>query len=223
MIDFHELNLETIQSQYGASPHLRGIIEAAAKRIDPNSDINTFYEKIFNLDTAEGIGLDIWGQIVAVPRRMLVPSGEYFGFDGSQLNPFNQAPFYNSATLGEFYELADEAYRKLIYYKAMANISEDTAEAQNRLLSLLFGDVVTSIGLEGIVPNGIMKIRVIFYFYLSSYEIEIFKNYGLLNRGAGVGWEYYQIDPDRTFGFDGSGLQPFNQGTFDGYGIVQGA
>ena len=34
MIDFHELNLETIQSQYGASPHLRGIIEAAAKRIN---------------------------------------------------------------------------------------------------------------------------------------------------------------------------------------------
>ena len=223
MIDFHELNLETIQSQYGASPHIRGIIEAAAKRIDPNSDINTFYEKIFNLDTAEGVGLDIWGQIVAVPRRMMVPSEEYFGFDGSQLNPFNQAPFYNSATLGEFYELADEAYRKLIYYKAMANISEDTAEAQNRLLSLLFGDVVTSIGLEGIVPNGIMKIRVIFYFYLSSYEIEIFKNYGLLNRGAGVGWEYYQIDPDHTFGFDGSGLQPFNQGVFDPYGIVQGA
>lgn len=223
MIDFHELNLETIQSQYGASPHLRGIIEAAAKRIDPNNDINTFYEKIFNLDTAEGVGLDIWGQIVAVPRRMMVPSGEYFGFDGSQLNPFNQAPFYNTATLGEFYELADEAYRKLIYYKAMANISEDTAEAQNRLLSLLFGDVVTSIGLEGIVPNGIMKIRVIFYFYLSSYEIEIFKNYGLLNRGAGVGWEYYQIDPDHTFGFDGSGLQPFNQGVFDPYGIVQGA
>ena len=68
-----------------------------------------------------------------------------------------------------------------------------------------------------------MKIRVIFYFYLTSYEIEIFKNYGLLNRGAGVGWEYYQIDPDHTFGFDGSGLQPFNQGVFDPYGIVQGA
>ena len=48
MIDFRELALETIQSQYGASPHLKGIVNAFAEQIDPNGDIGLFFDKIFN-------------------------------------------------------------------------------------------------------------------------------------------------------------------------------
>ena len=50
----------------------------------------------------------------------------------------------------------------------------------------------------------------------------LFKEYGLLNLGAGVGFEFYQIEPDETFGFNGSGLQPFGQGVFQPYSIEQG-
>lgn len=220
MIDFKELSLATVQSQYGASPHIRGLVAALAKELDPNPEIQQFFEKIFDLDTAEGVGLDIWGRIVGVPRGILIDEGSFFGFDGSQLHPFGQAPFYSGDKLSECYNLSDNAYRKLIYYKALSNISDSTAESQNRLLSLLFDGTVAAIDLQSIVPNGVMKIRVIFYFYLSIYQTYIFKNYGLLNRGAGVGWEYYQLEPQSTFGFNGSGLQPFNQGIFDPYGIV---
>ena len=67
-LDFNDLALRTIQSQYGASPHIIGIVEAAAKQLDPTGDIKTFYDKVFNPLTAEGVGLDIWGRIVGASR-----------------------------------------------------------------------------------------------------------------------------------------------------------
>lgn len=223
MIDFHELSLETIQSQYGASPHIKGLVAAFAKEIDPNADIDLLYDKILNLDTAEGIGLDIWGRIVAIPRQILVTeNNEFFGFSGSGLQPFNQAPFYYRGGATKSYTLTDESYRKLIYYKALSNISDSTAASQNRLLSLLFDEHVDVLDLQNIVPRGVMKIRVVFHFYLTEYEKAILNNYGLLNRGAGVGWEWYQLPEETVFGFNGSGLQPFNQGNFDPYGVIPG-
>ena len=221
-IDFSELTLATIQSQYGASVHIRGIVEAFAVDIDPNGDVDLFYDKIFNLDTAEGVGLDIWGLIVGVPRLMLIEGDDYFGFFGSLLQPLDQAPFYESNHLGNYYRLNDDAYRELIYYKALSNISDSTAESQNRLLSKLFAEEVEAGHRLYIVPVGTMKIRATFEFLLSSVNFAIFRAYGLLNRGAGVGWEWYQILPEETFGFDGSGLQPFNQGVFDPFGVIQG-
>ena len=65
-----------------------------------------------------------------------------------------------------------------------------------------------------------MVVRVVFLFYLTPYQRALLQKYGLLNLGAGVGFEFYQIDPDGTFGFDGSGLQPFGQGIFDPFGVV---
>jgi hypothetical protein len=47
------------------------------------------------------------------------------------------------------------------------------------------------------------------------------REYGVLNVGAGVDYEYYQIDPAQTFGFNGSEMQPFNQGIFQPYPILQ--
>jgi hypothetical protein len=46
------------------------------------------------------------------------------------------------------------------------------------------------------------------------------KRYGLFNLGAGVGWEYYIIDQQQTFGFEGSGMQNFDNGVFAPYDIT---
>jgi hypothetical protein len=68
-----------------------------------------------------------------------------------------------------------------------------------------------------------MKLRIIFLSYnVQPYSIAIFKKYGLLNLGAGVGWEFYIIDPAETFGFDGSLMQPFDQGIFAPYDVQNG-
>jgi len=214
-LDFTELAEKTIQSQYGASPHIIGIVKAAAEQLDPSTDIETFYNEVFNPKTAHGVGLDVWGRIVGANRYLTVDNEDFFGFLGSLLNPFDQVPFYIHGDT-DHYRLADEAYRTLIFLKAAANIGNATLPSLKEILTTLFDDTVL------VMNIGNMKVRVVFEFYLSAYERALFAEYGLLNLGAGVGYEYYQIEPQNTFGFDGSGLQPFSQGIFQPYSIEQG-
>ena len=213
-LDFNDLALRTIQSQYGASPHIIGIIEAAAKQLDPTGDIKTFYDKVFNPLSAEGVGLDIWGRIVGANRYLEVENEDFFGFYGSQLNPFDQAPFWLTGDTNLF-RMDDNAFRTLIFLKAAANIGNATLPGIKEILSTLFDDPVL------VMNIGEMKVRIVFTFYLTPYQRALFREYGVLNLGGGVGFEYYQIDPENTFGFDGSGLQPFGQGIFQPYEIQQ--
>ena len=214
-LDVNDLALRTIQSQYGASPHIIGIVEAAAKQLDPTGDIQTFYNKVFNPLTAEGVGLDVWGRIVGASRYLTVENEDFFGFYGSQLNPFNQAPFFVSGDTDRF-RLSDSAYRDLIFLKAAANIGTATLPSIKEILSALFEKPVL------VMNIGEMKIRIVFTFYLSAYQRALLREYGVLNVGAGVGMEYYQIEPQNTFGFNGSDLQPFSQGIFQPYPIQEG-
>jgi hypothetical protein len=214
-LDFNDLALRTIQSQYGASPHIIGIVEAAAKQLDPTGDIQTFFDKVFNPLTAEGVGLDVWGRIVGASRYLDVENEDFFGFYGQQLNPFNQAPFYITGDTNVF-RMNDTAFRTLIFLKAAANIGNATLPSIKEILSKLFDDPVL------VMNIGEMKVRIVFTFYLTANQRALFREYGILNLGGGVGFEYYQIDPQGTFGFDGSGLQPFNQGIFQPYDIQEG-
>jgi len=70
---------QTIISQYGASPILNQLIQNMNAYIDPSANINSFYNMAWNVDTAEGWGLDVWGRIVGVSRVVQI-SQVYLGF-----------------------------------------------------------------------------------------------------------------------------------------------
>ena len=212
--DFIELEEETILSQYSTSPHILELSKDFALRIDPSPDIDTFFEKIFDIETAQGWGLDNWGRILGVPRGVQVATVDWFGYYGSNLQPWNNAPFYNDAQATNNYPLTDEAYRKLLLYKAAANIGTADAATINRLLSQIFPTF------DHVVDNLDMSIRAVFSDYLQPVEIGILNTYGALNKGAGVQWVYLSVNPDEVFGFDNSGFQPFDQGVFTPYDIV---
>lgn len=214
-INFNELALETIQSQYGASPRIRAVIEAFAAAIDPNGDINKFYEDIFDLDTAVGVGLDIWGVIVGVNRVLEIATDEPFGYFGSLLQPFNEGHFYGGTSgLTNNYRLTDNAFRKLIYFKAMENIMNTDADEINNLFAFLFDGKGAYV-----IEVGTMTIRYVFEFDLEPFEISIMNSYGIFARSAGVGFEFYIVDMAETFGFDGSGMTGFDQGGFNIYQV----
>lgn len=106
--------------------------------------------------------------------------------------------------------LSEDEYRTLVLFKALANISSADAETMNRLLSKLIGITVWTIDKQ----NMTIEVRVLGA--LTSLQIEILRQYGLLNRGAGVGYTIIAQRPDTTtFGFDKSKLKPFNQGVFN--------
>ena len=215
MIDFTELWEKTIQSQYGTSPHIKGIIEAFAKRIDPTIDIETFYRDYFDPRTAVGVGLDIWGAIVGADRLIEVDDFNYFGLEGQRLANMDNAPFYHERGATNLYRMADDAFRELIFLKAYANIANATMPSIKYVINAIFPNGATAIEAEH------MKIRVIFFsFVVPAYSFALLKRYGLFNLGAGVGWEYYIIDPTQTFGFEGSGMQNFDNGVFAPYDIT---
>jgi hypothetical protein len=101
--------------------------------------------------------------------------------------------------------------------KAYANISDATMPNIKYVLNKLLPGGAIAIEAEH------MKLRIIFLLYnVQPYSMAIFKKYGLLNLGAGVGWEFYIIDTNETFGFDGGGYTNFDNGIFAPYDIRNG-
>ena len=187
---------ETLLSQYCDSPTIAGMLQSFNDAIDPSSDIINFYNNIWNVATAVGNGLDIWGQIVGVSRYLQIPSTPYLGFEeaftvptsatGSQ--PFDQAPFYNGAQATSTFALSDTQYRQLIMVKAAANISNLSVAAINALLRAEFG---TNNGSDPYGPAYVIdNLNMSFQYYLdfvpSPAQIAIIENSGVFPRPAGV-------------------------------------
>lgn len=200
--------LESIQSQYAASPNMLALLVSKAALADPGKDVMLYYQSIFDPKTAQGVGLDIWGRIVGAVRTIDPKESRWFGFRQGLWEPFSQAPFWSAGSAFVTQDLDDEGFRTLIFWKAAANIAEATAPALNGLLHKLFPG-------EGIavIEVGVMHIRVVSRFALESANEAIFRRYGLLAKGAGVGVEWLAV-PGDVLGFDGSGLAPFNQAPF---------
>ncbi len=176
--------------------------------IDPSQNINDFFDSVWNIDTAVGFGLDIWGKIVGVGRNLTIPAGAAnFGFkEGLNYQPFGQAPFYNGTVAASTYTLTDSAYRKLILVKALANISQCTARSLNQLLQNLF----STRGRCYVIDGGGMTMRFVFEFALLPYEIAILTQSSAVPRPAAVNAKVVQFDSPTTFGFQEQGIGPVN-------------
>ena len=203
---------QTIASQYANSPTIVALVTNMNQYIDQSANFQAFYDFVWNVNTAQGFGLDIWGRIVDVKRALQINAPVLnFGFqDGlTDYAPFGSAPFYDGPPSTSTYLLSDDAYRVLILAKALSNISATTPQALNQLLRNLFP------GRGRCYANdlGGMAMRYTFEFYLQPYEVAIVASSGVLPRGAGVSVSTLQIDVANSFGFSGSGLQPFDQGS----------
>lgn len=130
----------TIISQYGNSPILTALITNFQQYVDQTKNLDQFYDLMMNVDTAQGYGLDVWGRIVGVTRTLQIASGSFFGFaEGApSYQGFNTASFYSGVKLTQNYNLSDNAYRTLIFAKAMANITNGSIPSINHILMSLF-------------------------------------------------------------------------------------
>lgn len=225
---------EYIQSQYGNSPTIKKLLWAFRGHIRPDVDIEQFYKNIMDIDTATGKGLDIWGRIVGVERNIYIDDSyvDYplFGFKGGgkNANPFNQGVFFdpNYVISGErvLVSLDDDNYRRLILYKALANISDASMATLNKLAAKLYQDedlLCTNIVDEGTLPNGDkyntspMYVRFVWRNNeVSNLNKQLFETGVIFSLAAGVKYDVKIISKDPLFGFAGSGLNPFNQGAF---------
>jgi len=210
---------QTIISQYANSPTIVQLIQNMNGYIDPSADIDSFYDLIWNVDTAVGKGLDIWGKIVGLDngRILKIPSAELnLGFDEAgtlSATPFGSGAFYSGAPVTQNYSLGDDAFRTLILVKALANITDGSIPSYNRLLQNLFAGR----GRCYVNDLGNMQMRYTFEFFLQPFEMAIMTQSGALPRPTGVLASIIQVQLPNVFGFKEAGTAsaaPFGQGTF---------
>ena len=115
------------------------LIDAIEQWISPDANFEAFYNYIWNVETAQGPGLDIWGRIVNVGRTLQVAQGSYFGFgEAGDRTGFGQSPFYTGEPTTYNYAMTDAVYRQVIFAKAAYNITDGSIPAINAILMMLF-------------------------------------------------------------------------------------
>ena len=200
----------TVISQYANSPVICAAIKAFNDNIDPRADLGKFYDVVWNVETAQGFGLDTWGRIVGMEREIkLTPVDEFVGFsDGT--TPFGSGSWATDGASSRKYKMDDTTYRRVIMLKAVSNIIYATAPNINCLLNIMF----KKRGRAYYVINGTMMARYIFEFPLFPIERAIIRQTDLLPRPSGVLLDFFEPDMTKMFGFVESDLAPFGEGAF---------
>lgn len=175
----------TIISQYANSPTIVQLIRNMNTYINPNTNFDDFYTYVWNVETAQGFGLDILGRIVNIGRALEISEDDStFGFTegGPDYQPFGQAPFYNGPPDTSTFLLSDAAYRTLILMKALLNISNSSAASINQLLKNLFQHR----GQCYVRDDGDMQITFVFKFTLLPFERAILTRSNAIPKPAAV-------------------------------------
>lgn len=181
--------LLTVISQYANSPIMLALLASFFAAVDQTKDFDEFYDDIWNIATAQGYGLDVWGRIVGVVRQLNVAGGKFVGFtegnadgDYDTLGPGGASPFYAGTGASTSYALSDATFRQLILAKAAFNICDGSIPAINSLLMNLFG----SSGRAYVADDGGMRLTWTFDFVPTPLQLSIIYNSGVLPRPAGV-------------------------------------
>jgi hypothetical protein len=175
----------TVLSQYANSPIITRLITNMAAYLDRTVDFQSFFDTIFNIDTAVGYGLDVWGRILGVQRVLLLQTGGiYFGFEeqGLTIDGFGQEPFFSGQPTTNNFPLSDSAFRQLLIAKALFNICSGSIPAINAILLTLFPNR----GACYVIDNGNMTMIYRFKFFLTPVEVAIVTQSGAIPRTAGV-------------------------------------
>lgn len=176
----------TVISQYANSPVIPDMILAFNAALDQTENMDNLFDLVWNIDTAQGYGLDVWGRIVGVSRTLqLPPAGTaYLGFNeaAGSWTGFGQGGFYSGGGVTSNFVLSDPDFRILILAKAAGNISDGSIPSLNKILLGLF----PGRGACYVVDNLDMTMVLKFSFHLSAIELSIVQTSGALPIPCGV-------------------------------------
>lgn len=205
--------LSTIINQLGDSPNYENVLRWMGESFDNIEDI-LFYISQINIYNAEGVWLDLIGDIVGQSRE--IPNGiqfEYFNFfEYPNALGFDNGRFYRDGDpLTDSSILPDDEYRQVILARIARNYG-DISEI----------GVVT--GLQNIVNTNSIFIQTstgggAFEVYigeaLPTNTKAIIANLDIIPRGAGIGVSVITSGPtDSVFGFAEFGFAGFDTGNW---------
>lgn len=183
--DFADMTTDAIQSQYAHAKRIRGIAEKVRKEIDATQDMLDLHGMVADIQTAQGVYLDWWGQRVGVDRLLKV-NGEWYRFD-------------------------DDYFRFLLMYRAVCNVSDSTCATMNRMLSRLTDTKVFAVDYQNMQIQSIVVVgsfsdlqaTVLQEYGLLNRPAGVLTNFLII------------YPDEKIFGFEGSDLLPFDQGVFN--------
>lgn len=178
---------DTIISQYANSTVITTLIGNFNSCIDQTQNMDLFYDDMMNVATASGYGLDVWGRIVGVTRVVTIQTPQFFGFNEQipsvqDFGPGGTGTFYTGVLPTSNFTLSDNFFRKLIYAKALTNISNGSSAAINQILLALF----PFRGNAFVIDNNNMTMIYAFNFVLSNVELAVVEQTGVLPKPTGV-------------------------------------
>jgi Protein of unknown function (DUF2612) len=200
----------SVMKQYSNSATLLALLECFDQWVDVARFSDQFLLNVWDISTAQGFGLDIWGRILGQSRYIQVEQtpGDNFGFNinahaGTQWQPWSQAPWFGGAAAGTTaFPLQDDYYRQLLLVKAAANIASCDCPSINALMRAMFGDRGRCyVGYDPLNP---MHIGYHFEFFPTPVEKSIIQS-GLFPQPAGTTAQFiYQTLSYNPFGFAGA-------------------
>ncbi len=184
---------QTVISQYANSPALLAILQSFADATAINQQIDQFFDSVWNIQTAIGWGLDVWGRIVGVNRTVQVSSVFNFGFSealpsADTFGPGGASPFYSGGTITSNYQLSDTIYRNLILAKAAANIWDGSINGLNAILRLMFPGEKSYV-----IDNLNMTMTYQFDWTPTTTDLAIINSSGVLPRPCGVSYNVIHL------------------------------
>lgn len=193
-------------SQYANSPTLVKLENGLKEIFDDSKFVINWYDVIFNLKTATGYGLDVWGKILNRNREFLY-NGTLYYLQGQQ----------NIGGTEFTAQQMDDLYRKVLQMTAMRYIGNASINSINNMLNIVFGDQGRSYCYE----YGTMQIRYVFEFYMNDLLKAIIETLNPHPSGVLTSFEYLPLQT--YFGFNTNTEEnqeqaylPFDNGPFYG-------
>ncbi len=187
---------ETVISQYANSDKMMNFIASFGSAMDMQQELDQFYNIFWNVQTAQGYGLDVWGRIVGADRVVEMSISDWFGFEEGNTffdyEPFNQQAFYSGQMLTEGFRLDDTPFRQLIYAKAALNLWDGSVAQCNSILQLLFPMDPATGHYAYVVDNQDMSMTYWFNWAVTRVEAAIAITTHVLPRPAGVRVTYHR-------------------------------
>ena len=177
--------------QYDNAPNFNALI--AMKQNFYDNAVSDFWERwivdVLNIQTANEFGLTLWGFLLNLER-----------------------PLYTNDN-GELVPIPTESYRLLLNAKLYKNSHAPTFSNVNTFIRQIFFNHPDN---KSYVQDNLnMSITYVLDFFPTAEEEIVLKLNDFLPRPSGVKIaSITPIPPQETFGFDGSGLQSFNNGVF---------
>ena len=188
-------------SQYANSPKYVTLSNGLVSQFDNYQTIKDWYDVIFNIRTASGIGLDWWGKILNQSRRIT-----YTDSNNQQVDIFLQGEITFEGVTYSAQEI-ENLYRTILIFRAVSDVGNATIPSLTSLLNVAFSNR----GKLFVEEIGVMQIGVVFKFYVNDLEKAIFSS-GIFPKPTGVGMNFYYLPDGAYFGFfvDGAVSQPYS-------------